>query len=71
MQNALEIVGGDLADGVSVGVHFVDVFAQGDPGAIVVFAAIFGVKCVDGAFALWCMNFDYDVGTKIVCEGVA
>lgn len=50
LEGALEVVGCDLADGVSVGVHFVDVFAQGNPGVVAVFAAIFGVKCMDGAF---------------------
>ena len=64
----MEVVGCDLADGVSVGVHFVNVFAQGNIGAVVVFATVFGIKCMDGAFAFGGVDFDYDVGTEIVCE---
>ena len=67
----MESVGGHLPDGVSVGMHFVDVLAYGDPSAIVVFAAIFGVESVNGAIVVCGLDFENDIGAQIVCKGIA
>ena len=70
-EDALKSRGGHLTDGVSISVHFVDVFAHGNPHAIVIFAAIFGVKSVNGALVAGRVNFNDDIGPQIVREGAS
>ena len=72
LEEACKSIGGYLADGVSVGVHFVDVFGQGEPGSAGCgFPAVFGVKCMDFVFATRVLYINDDIGAEVVGEGSA
>ena len=72
-EDALKIRARHLTDGVSVRVHFVDVFAHGNPHAIAILAAVFGVKSVEGAWVagLCSVNLNDDIRAQIVREGAS
>ncbi len=75
LEDALESLWRDLSDGVSVGVHFVDVLAGGDPEASLTlcmpFPAVFGVEGVELPASARMTDFDDDVGPQVVGDGAA